>query len=531
MSYTISQSCSGCGSCLPHCSAGAILRDDGEFWIEPGLCTGCQDEASEPECVARCPTQSLVPLPAKKGRYKAVERTATSPDIFSNGMNNPFASSMVIWEGCNLLTGAAILPWTTDLNGKFYYQRPVKQGRGAMLFRLAEDWESTLSSSPDTNPEPIFDIRSACLHLIYAAHAVALERPWEQEFIITDRQIERYLGLDKRKDLSKATKLSLIKILARQPGQLEVAIDWPQQGGVRGFTLPQDRLWHLSDIQHHFQKDDELGYKYLTGLTFKIRAGNWSKYFLNKRGHRQRETFYQYGTLPKFLLTTVMSIWQQHIGAARMMLWLLFKTKVGRKQSITVPTLMRVAYGAEKISQASSSREERKRLLRSFENDLEVLHHYGLKPQFDPVTYPPEIQPLWARLADLPNDAEEAIDFWIDDGSSDRRLTDSSPRGKWNLLMKARILSFDLPSEWAQQLAKFEQKKQARIAKKHRSKLQKIGLSADQIIKARKKQGISQRALAQMTGKSQSWIRDLENGRFSAKPQDQEILRQILGLS
>ncbi|MEB3884225.1 helix-turn-helix domain-containing protein [Lyngbya sp. CCY1209] len=531
MSYTIYQNCSKCGSCLPHCSTSAIQRDnDGEFWIEPGLCTGCPDEGSQPECVTRCPTQSIVPLPAKKGRYKAIERIVPSPDIFSNGTNNPFASSMVIWEGCNLLTSASILPWTTDLNGKFYYQRPVKQGRGAMIFRLAAELESTLSASPDTATESIFDVRSACLHLIYAAHAVALERPWEQEFIITDGQIERYLGLEKRKDISKATKLSLIKTWVRQPCQLEVAIDWPQQGRVPGFTLPQERLWHLSEIQHHFQKD-ESGYKYLTGLTFKIRAGNWSEYFLNKRGGRRRETFYQYGTLPKFLLTAVMSIWQQHIGAARMMLWLLFKTKVGRKQSITVPTLMRVAYGAEKISRASGSREERKRLLRSFENDLEVLHHHGLKPQFDPVTYPPEIQPLWARLADLPNDAEEAIAFWIDDGSSDRRLTDSSPRGKWNGLMKARILSFDLPPEWALPLAKFEQKKQRKIAQKHRSKLKPMGLSGEQILKARKKRGISQRALAQMTGKSQSWIRDLENGRFSAKPQDQAILRRVLGLS
>jgi hypothetical protein len=34
-----------------------------------------------------------------------------------------------------------------------------------------------------------FDIRAACLHLIYAAYATALERPWEQAFIISDRQI------------------------------------------------------------------------------------------------------------------------------------------------------------------------------------------------------------------------------------------------------------------------------------------------------------------------------------------------------
>lgn len=55
---------------------------------------------------------------------------------------------------------------------------------------------------------------------------------------------------------------------------------------------------------------------------------------------------------------------------------------------------MRIAYGEAKLLQAATQREERKRLLRSFESDLEVLNHYGLEPVFAPVTYPLEIQPL-----------------------------------------------------------------------------------------------------------------------------------------
>ncbi|VEP13869.1 hypothetical protein H1P_2230015 [Hyella patelloides LEGE 07179] len=40
--------------------------------------------------------------------------------------------------------------------------------------------------------------------------------------------------------------------------------------------------------------------------------------------------------------------------------------------------------------------------------------------------------------------------------------------------------------------------------------------------------GISQRKLAQQMGKSQSWIRDIENSRFSAKNSDRLKLKQIL---
>ena len=228
-----------------------------------------------------------------------------------------------------------------------------------------------------------------------------------------------------------------------------------------------------------------------------------------------------------------MSIWQQHQGAVRLMLWLLFKTKMGRKQCITVPTLMRVAYGSEKMSQAPLNREQRKRLLRTFESDLEVLNHYGLKPIFDPISYPENLQPLWVKLGKLPDDPDEALDFWLEDGAQAHRLTDAGPRGKWHRLMKGRILRFELPSEWEKQLAQFEEKKQRKSHRKNHRKNQvkkTPELSASQIQGARQSKGLSQRALAEKLQKSQSWIRDLESGRFSPKPEDCLVLQNILGL-
>ena len=210
-----------------------------------------------------------------------------------------------------------------------------------------------------------------------------------------------------------------------------------------------------------------------------------------------------------------------------MMLWLLFKTKIGKQQPITVLKLMHVAYGTNKVNQASLQSDVRKRLLRTFESDLEVLNHYGIKPVFDPVTYKKEIQPMWAKLAALPDDADAALEFWIKDATSDRSLTDSSPPGKWNMLMKARIAWFELPADWEEQLAKLTTKKQRVTRQAKRSKTIK-GLSAEQILAARNRLGISQRSLAQKLGKSQSWIRDLENGRLSPKPEDRELLRKLL---
>jgi DNA-binding transcriptional regulator YiaG len=453
--------------------------------------------------------------------------------LFSNGKSNPFASAIVIWEACNVLAQRTSLPWETNAAGKLSYRRQVNRGQGEISFQISENPTEDLPaiSNDVTALSAIgaLDIRAALMHLIYAAYATTLDKPWEQEFVIDDRQIEKYLGLDKRKDLSKNAKLNLIKNIAQQPCWLLTAIKWPQQGRLKGFTVEPSRLWHLVSTQHHFQ-EDELGCQHLVGVTFKIRAGIWAKYFLNKQGCKERNAFYQYGSLPKSLLTTVMSIWQQHEGAARIKMWLLFKFKMGQQQRITVPTLLRIGYGEERVSRALCQREERKRLLRTFESDLEILSHYGMKPIFDPVTYPVEIQPLWAKLVDIPEDGDEALDFWINDASCDSRLTDCGPRGKWNMLMNARILSFELPPMWQQQTPQEEKKKQLHSKTKTKAKL-RVELQGSQITQARQNLQLSQRELAKLTGKSQSWIRDIENGRLKAKSEDQMILRKVLEMA
>lgn len=529
MPYTIpNNSCVGCDNCRPQCPTGAIRIEDNEYWIDPGLCNNCEGYYSEPQCVIACPTNSPIPWQSKKGRCKVEPRDASSLDLFSNGKNNPFASAIAIWEACNVLAQRTSLHWETDEEGYISYSRQVNQGRGAIAFHIQDPFKVNDKATDIAAIEGL-DIRAACIHLIFAAYATALEQPWEQEFAIDERQIEKYLGMEKRKDLSKAAKLALMKNIVQQACSLIISIDWPQQGRINGFSLVGSRLWHLVDIQHHFQEDN-LGCKYLIGLTFKVKAGLWAQYFLNKQACKERTAFYQYGSLPKTLLTTVMSIWQQHEGAVRLMLWLLFKTKMGKEQRITIPTLLRIAYGEEKVALASRQREERKRLLRTFESDLEILNHYGMKPLFDPVTYPPEIQPLWAKLIDLPEDPDEALEFWTNDGGSETRLTDTGPRGKWNLLMNARILAFELPPEWEQQISESEKKK-TRTAKAKRKPKATNDLLGEQILQARKNLNLSQRELAKLTGKSQSWIRDIENGRLKAKLEDQVLLRKVLNMA
>ncbi|MGC9502550.1 helix-turn-helix domain-containing protein [Baaleninema sp.] len=227
------------------------------------------------------------------------------------------------------------------------------------------------------------------------------------------------------------------------------------------------------------------------------------------------------------LLQAVMRIWQKHEGAARMMLWLLFKTKVGRLQPIAVSTLMTVAYGSAKLRRSETDRAYRKKQIRTFEKDLEVLHEYHFDAVFDPNSYPPDIQPLWAKLLAVPEESEAEFEFWVDDAGKERRLTDPSPRGKWSRLMKARILQFQLPSDLDRGLSQL-QKQQQRKSRRTSGMPDPIPLSPEQIAQFRRLKGWSQRELARQIGKSQSWVRDVEKGRLRVKPEDGRRLQELL---
>ena len=51
-----------------------------------------------------------------------------------------------------------------------------------------------------------------------------------------------------------------------------------------------------------------------------------------------------------------MSSWQQHEGAVRILLWLLFKLRLGGDHRLTIRTLLRIAYGEERLKEAITVR-------------------------------------------------------------------------------------------------------------------------------------------------------------------------------
>jgi DNA-binding XRE family transcriptional regulator len=465
-----------------------------------------KDSPSNPD-----PSQASLPLSSGKSAYRKKnpsnfgittdKRPKPSPDLFANGSTTRMANAIPIWEASSILTQRQHLPWTQDPDGKLYYAKDINNGQGAIHFWVTEDLEeehpATLAGAAALAVIDTFDIRAACMHLIYAAHAAQLERPWEQELIISDQQIESYLGLKKRTDKNKQEKLALIEEIAKQPCKITTFISWRNQGRVKGFTVEEGRLWHLMGTRYHYQQTTS-GEKEIIGISFVLKPGLWAKYFLNEEGRRDRIGYDQQGNLSKNLLESVMSLWQHREGAARLMIWLLFHNQFNQRTPLNVEMLMEIAYGQQKIQQAKSESEQRKKLASTWDEDLLTLHDRGWRIQFDTATYPIEIQPIGFGRKNL-----------------------QRPRGFFDRLLTAHL--WIQPQVELSMPAVTESASDSSVLTDHSDTL-----TGERVKQLRQAKGWGQRKLATATGISQGLICMIENGSRTITSENETILRQAL---
>lgn len=502
--------------------------------------------------------------PQRRGRYRSISRPPTSPNLFPDGQTNCMASNRLIWEGCNILTQGQNLSWLNTEKGSPYYQSPVAKGQGYISFWVTDDLHTkppaVLEGEAALALIEQFDIRAGCLHLIYAAYATQLDRPWEQQFVLSDVQLERYLGLNHNKKLNKQEKLTLLLELAKQPCHLLVYASWPEKGTVGAFSVSRTCLWEIAEPILHYQdcfydeQGNPIGEKTLIGFTLKIRCGNWAQYFLNKEKRTSRAGYYEYGILSQGLLHDLMSIWHNHPGAARLMTWLLFKTKVNPGSPLIVETLMKVAFGEELVAAAIASSKERKKLVRHWEITLRVLLEKGWSIQPDPETYPPQ---YWSELfnssllTSIPDDPEEAASFWALDATVDEgtRLTDITKRTRagFEQLLTARLWVRS-PAEIAQKLNEITKHKKSNrknsLTQKTNKRLKHTNtgleseqslnfsmLTGEEVRRLRTEKGLSVTRLAELAGLAKSMVSMIETGKRPITAQTQKRLTQALEMT
>lgn len=63
MALMITDECINCGACEPECPNEAIYQGAEFFEIDPEKCTECVGFYDEPQCIAVCPVDCIVPNP------------------------------------------------------------------------------------------------------------------------------------------------------------------------------------------------------------------------------------------------------------------------------------------------------------------------------------------------------------------------------------------------------------------------------------------------------------------------------------
>jgi ferredoxin len=72
MALFITEECTCCGACEAECPNQAIIEGDPVYLINPELCTECVGFFAEPQCVAACPVDCIVPHPEVKEDHQAL---------------------------------------------------------------------------------------------------------------------------------------------------------------------------------------------------------------------------------------------------------------------------------------------------------------------------------------------------------------------------------------------------------------------------------------------------------------------------
>lgn len=529
--------CDQCGQCARACPHNAIDRRYGSFRIIESRCKHCDNtRGNTPFCVLSCPMSLPMSATPRRGRGRVDEWGGKAASPWPNAGCTRIASCLPVWEVSSLLSQGR-----DACQGE--HPRLLSERRSAQILlglsispalqaNSRGEWTSSPASIGLSRDEALqdldrFDPRTVALHLILAAAVMGVRQPWSDDIHLDDRMLEQALGLNRRRDMNRPQRLSLLKTLALQLSRVRIDLRCEPLNGLPSVEFHHEPFWHLLAINHHFQNDSE-GRSHLSGLHFRFRAGAWSRYFLDVEGQSRKRALYQYTAMPAGVPRMVCRHWQQHPGAMRLLVWLVFKLKLGRHQKLLVATLMRIGHGSQRLEEAKQDRESRKRLLRSYETDLLVLTEEGLRPRFHPQLYPEEIRPLWVALDEVPDDPEKALHYWTTSPGQNRLLDGQGVRNKFQRLLEARIEGFQLEKDWSDIAVKARSAAQDRCARQRPDS--NTSLPPERIRASRTALGLSQRDLARLLHRSQSWVRDLESGRCRAGEVDQMRLIQALGL-
>ena len=336
-----------------------------------------------------------------------------------------------------------------------------------------------------------FGTNTAKLHLLFAAHTMRQEKPWESKFTLSANDIISELGWDKRTDLKNTQKLKEISKLAFALGCLTIQATWVEgQGNNKvSCSVQTSRIWETyidvrSGQLNLEQKIDEPTDVYIT-----VRPGLWTDAFLNRAGCEAKQALYQFG----YLAQDILKIDPYHDDLAlRLGLHLTVESRFHISGTYRVQTLLEALLPKTVINKALDNRDKARKLTNRWNHALKVLSELkkAFQIEFCPTSYPKELRP----------------------NSKARK-----PRGYFEQLLAAKITIH--PPAPIPELLGANTKPQQIQAKLNsvkkvvrESTARAIPLTGTQIKNARKAKGWSQAKLAGLLGVSQRYISMFERG-------------------
>ena len=404
----------------------------------------------------------------------------------------PVPSSAVMFSSMEAYTRKEL--WQKDTEGMAYLQHRAKGNPNNYIEHYICS-PGDITMLPWNEAQQIIDkfgFTTAKLHLIFAAHAMNQENPWQNTFNLKASDIIQEFGWDKNHKKLKAEKLLEIASTAFALDCLLVKTVWVEGRNKKGEmvgSVPIGRMWNVQirvsgqlNLEGKINNPDEV---YIT-----IQPGLWTQDFLNRAGAKSREALYQFG----YLAQQVLKIDPYHDELAlRLAIHLTLDSRVRLDGKYKVIELLEIAFPSTVIEQARLDRRKAYNLKQRWNSAIKLLLKLGWQIAFDPETYPESLRP---------------------------NSKDNKPKGYLEKLLCAK-LTIKPPAPIPELIASKAKPKVNRSQSKKAKDTQPahVSLTGSQVREARIAKGWTQTKLAGFLSVSQKFISLIERGERAINPQ------------
>jgi DNA-binding transcriptional regulator YiaG len=394
--------------------------------------------------------------------------------------------------------------WQKDSNGFAYFKHQAKGNPKNYIEHYISN-PGDIELLPLEQAEQIIDkfgFNTVKLHLIFAAHTMNQERPWDSKFSLKASDIIKYLGWDKRTDLPVHQKLSEIAKTAFVLDCLLVKSVWVEGRNKKGrinASTPTGRMWNVV-VDPKGEQNSEGKVEQPKEVYITVQPGLIFYSFLNKAGSRLKEALYQFGYLAQDILR--IDPYHQEL-ALRLAIHLAIDSRIHVSGHYRVETLLKHLLPHTVIDTAREDKRKGYDLKQRWDNALKLLETLNWQIQFD-----------------------ESYPEWLQPGSKEKQPVEAKKMKIMEWLLQAKITI--KPPEPIPKLLATKAQPKPKTQNQKQIPAMTIGITSEQIRKGRNALGWSQRKLAGWLGVSQSLVKMWEKGKRTPSEEMETKLRQLL---